>query len=503
MLSNLIIVDPPAALKMKPTNQVLHLMGDSTQVRHDSFKIGFMDICHSINSNTKRSVKQQLGTDQPSLLAIVLKNYRSDIDLLVSKFKKQLESNYNNFDNVLQLNSAIRRYCEGLGYIEEHWSSKDIERFKQGKWSLLEDYLLQIESPLIQLYSDSNTKMNSLNDIKAIDKKNRMGILGIHDGNTTTLRKFSFQLFLENLKASEKYSHVIDKDERSKLIYVVLEAASMISKTFALSIMNEMRQEKNRSENYKKVSLKSRKKQLLELTEKMTEMFIYADELKDLVVPSKRAFVHHIRTDIYTDLHILYKLQNNPKFAMQYLNNAVDEKEAEAKLTGEQCLPKILAMKGDYLCQQSKCPESLEFFNRAIEITRSHMGSTHITLGRYKSLSGQAHAAAGFYEKAIEDLQTSLSIYALYPESEIQDHKQEIEHSKSIIQLCQQKLQQKLGTTSASNTKTNPTTATASASNTKTNPTTATATASSTKKSKKNKKSQKKNNKNGIRHDEM
>ena len=44
--------DPPASLRQKPENQVLHLMGESTALRVEVFRQGWQQVCKSISSST-------------------------------------------------------------------------------------------------------------------------------------------------------------------------------------------------------------------------------------------------------------------------------------------------------------------------------------------------------------------------------------------------------------------------------------------------------------------
>lgn len=252
-----------------------------------------------------------------------------------------------------------------------------------------------------------------------------------------------------------------ERHERAMLIYVVLESASPVVKRRTLKRMEEIQSPsspKSKSKNKSKSNSKSIKEattnsnnsartvvtdeEIEESILLMENMLVYADELKSLVEPSKRGYVHHIRTDLYTDLHMLYKVRNpaittlsirnqqitttagttttdssstnsnnnknknskktkksspqpkkkhsNTDRSLEYLSQAVSEKEEEALLTGEHCLVKILVMMGDALCQQKQAfVTALDYFNRAIEISKKHLGVNHVSLGHYSYLAGE------------------------------------------------------------------------------------------------------------------
>ncbi len=312
---------------MKPTNQVLHLMGDHLTVRQKSFRIAYMDICRVSANDSSRSsdtgtvarlsteeekdvsdveeddddeekyddegdqrnkhthrqqsskdtnnkkLKHQLGLDQKTLLAIILHDYRKEIDSLIQSFKArmintpsspQLDSpsnsnslidsrhdndnydnygndhtnsnsssdskrGYNDFNQVTQLNSAIRRYCEGLDHVEATWKtaaavpasssssssfirdslSSPLEAFRQGRWTLLDEHLYQSNSDLIELlsteqqqqYHHKHSPHTALPMATAVS--NQVGLLGRHPESADSLRQTLHELFVQNLQASE------------------------------------------------------------------------------------------------------------------------------------------------------------------------------------------------------------------------------------------------------------------------------------------------------------
>ena len=72
--------DPPATLRQRSHNQVLHLMGESTRVRRDFFKTALQTVCRAAQAREgdDRYVPSQLGLSQPRMYKRALLIYREE-----------------------------------------------------------------------------------------------------------------------------------------------------------------------------------------------------------------------------------------------------------------------------------------------------------------------------------------------------------------------------------------------------------------------------------------
>jgi len=61
---------PPPMLFQKPSHQILHLMGEKTELRQTIFAMGLNELCNSYLA--KRLPKNQLGLSQPILQNVTI-----------------------------------------------------------------------------------------------------------------------------------------------------------------------------------------------------------------------------------------------------------------------------------------------------------------------------------------------------------------------------------------------------------------------------------------------
>jgi tetratricopeptide (TPR) repeat protein len=142
---------------------------------------------------------------------------------------------------------------------------------------------------------------------------------------------------------------------------------------------------------------------------------------------------------MFVDISMMQRLNNEHDESMQSLLQALDEKEHEAALVGEQCLTKVLMIVADRFCQMQKFQMSFPYFDRALNILNGHVGPNHLSVGTYSYLAGQAHAAAKDYETGLAHLHQAIAIFEAHPENRGEVEK-DLDRARWLVNYCHEKL---------------------------------------------------------------
>lgn len=78
---------PPPTIHQQPKNQVLHMMGQTKELRQKAFKQGFEEICRAYEEGDQ--VESQLGLTQPRLYSMAMQYFEGDL----SRILEQLQNN--------------------------------------------------------------------------------------------------------------------------------------------------------------------------------------------------------------------------------------------------------------------------------------------------------------------------------------------------------------------------------------------------------------------------
>ena len=89
---------PPPMLYQKPSHQILHLMGEKSELRQTIFSIGLTELCESYL--LKRSPQNQLGLSQPILQNVTIHIFNKNLNNLLNL----IQINYQNY-HYHQINS--------------------------------------------------------------------------------------------------------------------------------------------------------------------------------------------------------------------------------------------------------------------------------------------------------------------------------------------------------------------------------------------------------------
>lgn len=327
-----LLLDPPAGMKQKPQNQVLHLMGDHLPLRRKAFSSAFLEICRATSYDTDDEedeeeggqsvvpskpavLKQQLGLDQKTLLALTLMEYQKEMDNRVRDFRARLDSpvsdtnkGYNDFSEITSTNSAIRRYSEGLDPLEKSWSKKEIAALQKGEWTSLDDHLLDNQGAILELYPELLPILSGKKE-----KKKKTSLIGAHPRSTEEIGQLGFDLFMRNLRAYEKIRKgKIDKHEKAMLIFNALDAGSAVVKRRTIKHLNSPPMSATQSQQQQPPSLDPKVYALMsDSAEIMSTLLQLADELLTLEPKEKRSYIYHIRSDLYADLGYVQKVMGD------------------------------------------------------------------------------------------------------------------------------------------------------------------------------------------------
>ena len=457
--------DPPAGMKQKPQNQVLHLMGDHLPIRRKAFSSAFLEICRAVSyddededkdenvdeeddyDSKEKSVtlKQQLGLDQKTLLAITLIEYQKEMENSVRNFRYKLESpisatntGYNNFNEISTTNSALRRYSEGLDPLEKAWSKKEIVALQNGYWTSLDDHLVENQGAILDLYPEAMEALDSSSSKTHSNKKKKSTLIGAHPRSTEELGKIGFDLFMRNLRAYEKIRQgSIDKHEKAMLIFNALDAGSAVVKRRTLKYLSNTPTQQQQESKANDPEMREIMTESMEILASLLEL---ADELLTLEPKEKRSYIYHIRSDLYADLGYVQKVMGEDDSSVENIRQALTEKEHEAEYAGEHCLAKTLMMLADRLCQLKRFHESLPYFDRAIRVQEAHLGPLHIGLGRFTSIAGQAYASTGQYKKAMKLIKRAIHIFENNP-NEAMEFENDLPRARWLYKYCAEKLE--------------------------------------------------------------
>lgn len=436
--------DPPATLKQRPQDPVLHLMGEFDKYRRNAFQTAFEEICRvsyqvttvkddASTDNIKFNLRMQLGVTQPRLLALAIVEYSNHSYHLLNQFEARLANGeYNNYDKSSGLSYYMKRYLDMLEHIETSWSSKDKKALKKGLWTTLDkkmyqDYLTVGYDPVFPDFED-------------YEKKNK-SVLGTHSATSDELRKKLYYLFMKNLALSEKIitsnertevetlskeDYHRSRSERASLLYVTIDYGSTYVKLHLVKRMDV------------KDASKVVKAKDAEIHEILNGLIELSDELISVVDAERKPHCHHLRSDLFVDLAMMKRYQHKKKEVFPPLFRALEEKEEEAKQLGELCLCKVLIIIADQYSQFGQYQDSFQYFDRAIKIQREYMGETQLQLATYFSMSGQSRASAKLYNEAIKLFEKAIKIFQMYPGSV--EYQRDMPRAQQLIQLCKDRM---------------------------------------------------------------
>jgi tetratricopeptide (TPR) repeat protein len=427
---------PPAATRQKPSNQVLHLMGDHTPFRARAFRAALRDICRVVDSGRMQSqqintqgdatgnaapqqqgqgqgrLQRQLGVDQAHLLAWGLVEYKHDFERSVAAFEARLNTNgarhlhagYNDPFAAGHLTNAVIRYSEMLEWVDKQWAPADVQALRNG-------YRTSWESALHNFFE---TEAEAAAAAGAVDGDDGSR-LGAHASSGRDLRRRLFYLLVENLEASsggsggQTLQAAASPDERVVLLKDVLEQGQNLMKVVPAPAVDE-------------------KRQIMDILLRVSE------ELLAKVEPGRRNYVRNAIGELQIDQAFLALSEGgnesstgadgggggggavpNPdahkQRALVHLQEALRIKEDLALEQGDHALPQVLIVVADFFCRQlRRYQQSWPYFDRAVTIYERRMGSLDPLLGTYLYLSAQARMAAGDDSSAVPLLRRAIGI---------------------------------------------------------------------------------------------
>ncbi len=128
--------DPPATLRQRPHNQVLHLMGESTRVRRELFRSAFQTACGAALAEEEddRYVPSQLGLSQSRMYEKALRIYQEETSERLEHLRRLIEGltfpsaqaydpgEAESLESSLELIKRAPLLFEGLGKASHHYS---------------------------------------------------------------------------------------------------------------------------------------------------------------------------------------------------------------------------------------------------------------------------------------------------------------------------------------------------------------------------------------------
>lgn len=425
---------PPAATRQKPSNQVLHMMGDHSPFRARAFRAALRDICRVVSGSQQQSqqidtggdtmhvgmshsqqgqLQRQLGVNQAHLLAWGLVEYKNDFERSVAAFEARLNSSrvafasegssdgarqmhavYNDPFAAGHLTNTVVRYSEMLEWIEKQWTPAEVQALRSGHRTAWES----------TLHNFSETDAEAV--MATNDASSR---LGAHARSGYELRRRLFYLLLENLEASGGSGGAGDQAD--------LAAASDDDRVMLLKDVLEQGQNM-----MKVVPVVDEKRRIMDILLRVSE------ELLAKAEPGRRNYVRNAIGELRVDQAFLAlseagtgadagadNAHTSPdahkQRALVHLQEALRIKEDLALEQGDHALPQVLIIVADFLCRQlQRFQQSWAYFDRAVAIYERRMGSADPLLGTYLYLSAQARMAAGNDTLAVPLLQRAIGI---------------------------------------------------------------------------------------------
>lgn len=466
--------DPPATLRQKPENQVLHLMGEYWTYRQIAFRSGFDEICRATyfpdnsltdadecganddteSCNAKNSddaltaypnkVRAQLGVNQHLLFMVAFVEYTNRSNTLLDEFEGRLAAGKpSDFDQTSGLKYIIGRYLDMLEVVGKEWSKKDKKALKAGVWTTADEklYISMLEGEVSSAFPDLEQKRSS-----------GKSVLGAHPRTSDELRAYLFDMYMRNLRLSEE----LNKDrneklrkskldnpsqefqeyrfERSSLLYATIDFGAQYVKKYFYEVYGSRPRDPQTGRD---IPMQPTKK-FKAMKKTLEQMIKMSDEMIQLVHAERKPHTHHLRGDLYVDASLVQRLEGDFEACLEYLLMALAEKEEEAKVLGELGIVKTLIMIGDYMSTMGRYREALPYFDRAIRIEKLQLGETVVAIGSHYFMAGQARAAGGMFEEALEYFNKAVRVYKQHPGSA--EYERDLPRTQQLIDYCKKKL---------------------------------------------------------------
>lgn len=479
---DLINSDPPATLRQKPDNQVLHLMGEYWTYRKIAFRSGFDEICRAtytpeVNSDDEifnstnnddddeetraskncvsdsgsnadtvypNKVQAQLGVNQHQLFMIAFVEYTNRSNTLLNEFETRFAAGQSsNFDQISGLKYIIGRYLDILHVVDTDWTKQDKKAFKAGKWTSADQKLYE---NVLEGFDSS-----AFPDLKE-QREAGQSVLGAHPRNSGELRAYLFDLFMRNLRLSEDVNKEKNdklrnskldtpspefqeyRFERSSVLYATIDFGAQYVKKYFYDVYGSRSRDPKTGRD---IPMQPNKKFKM-MKKTLMEMIAMSDEMLQLVHFERKPHTHHLRGDLFIDASLVRRLEGNVEECLEYLLMALEEKEEEAKVLGDLGIVKTLVMIGDYMSTIGKYLDALPYFDRAIKIQKLQLGETVIAIGSHYFMAGQARAAGGMFSEAIEYFNKAIRVYKQHPGTP--EYERDIPRAQQLMEYCKKKL---------------------------------------------------------------
>eukprot|EP01038_Epipyxis_sp_PR26KG_P012549 gene12549-16828_t len=132
--------DPPAMTQQKPSNEVLHLMGEQERFRIRVFKSGLIQICDNIlknNDSNSSLLPLQLSLSRENLLYWTLEEYKIESELLLKSYELSAKHGKNGLTESRALSNSVHHYAHALENLFTINDAKKAEKLRRKLYFLL------------------------------------------------------------------------------------------------------------------------------------------------------------------------------------------------------------------------------------------------------------------------------------------------------------------------------------------------------------------------------